>query len=443
MKYQIAQGIQVSLDNTTWYKLTDHNRQPIAITYNLIEATDRMANGTLRKYVVAKKFVIGADWKDLPTLDSNLVDYVTPSTTTETGTRTITHKDISRIGVGPVTSISQTGQILTINTATTPHNPIGFVTLKDSVGNNAKELGGFTNITPGVSFNVITGDTFTPSVYAGGKYDYIERVYGQVGTITKATGGQKSITYFTTNTPLVNDSITVYNVLYASTASGGVFTSVPEYSGNFTVTSVIPGTSFTVTTTNTVTDTTLYNVNAQPNQQDMYYTVVPNLNIKSITSNGVSATYTTSTTPSVGSTVVVSGATTAGYNGSFTVASVVEGESFTVANTTASSPSSTATYKMESDGSLITLKSATSESTHGGAWIKAFYEGNAFNPVWVKIIFAQEGSVQNDYPDGSYLDSKSSTGQVFEAFMSTFTYNIIKRRNGYDYVDLRIEFTEV
>ena len=75
MTYAIKQGIQVSVDNVSWYNLTDHNRQPIGINYTLIEQTDRMANGTLRKYVVARKFVITADWKDLPTLDSNLVDY--------------------------------------------------------------------------------------------------------------------------------------------------------------------------------------------------------------------------------------------------------------------------------------------------------------------------------------------------------------------------------
>jgi hypothetical protein len=75
MTYSIPQGIQVSLDGSNWYKLSDHNRQPIGITYTLIEQTDRMANGTLRKYVVARKFVITANWKDFPTLDSNVVDY--------------------------------------------------------------------------------------------------------------------------------------------------------------------------------------------------------------------------------------------------------------------------------------------------------------------------------------------------------------------------------
>jgi hypothetical protein len=159
MTYRIPQGVQVSLDGTTWYKLSDHNRQPMQVTYNLIESTDRMANGTLRKFIVARKFVITADWKDFPTLDSNVVD----------------------------------------------------------------------------------------------------------------------------------------------AASGG----------------------------------------------------------------------------------------------------------------------------------------------KGAAWIKAFYEGNSFNPVYVKLMYALEGAVTNSVPDGNYLDSQNTSGQVYTAFMTSFTYTVTKRRQGYDYVDLKIEFTEI
>lgn len=74
MNLSTANGVQLSLDNSTWYNLTDHNRDPIQINYELIESTARMANGTLRKYVVAKKFKITASWKSIPTVDSELVD---------------------------------------------------------------------------------------------------------------------------------------------------------------------------------------------------------------------------------------------------------------------------------------------------------------------------------------------------------------------------------
>lgn len=82
----IPVGIQVSVgkksDNSfttdptqmVWYKLTDHNRNPIAINYELIENTQRMADGTLRKYVVARKFKITSDWTNLPTRTLETVD---------------------------------------------------------------------------------------------------------------------------------------------------------------------------------------------------------------------------------------------------------------------------------------------------------------------------------------------------------------------------------
>ena len=75
MTYQIAQGVQVSIDGNNWYPLTDHNRQPISITYTLVEQADRMANGSMRKYVIARKFVHKIEWKDVPTYDPYLVDY--------------------------------------------------------------------------------------------------------------------------------------------------------------------------------------------------------------------------------------------------------------------------------------------------------------------------------------------------------------------------------
>ena len=72
--YKVPVGIQVSLDNSTFYDLSDHNRQPIDISYELIENSQRMANGTMRKYVVAKKQKISTSWENVPSLSSNTVD---------------------------------------------------------------------------------------------------------------------------------------------------------------------------------------------------------------------------------------------------------------------------------------------------------------------------------------------------------------------------------
>jgi hypothetical protein len=76
MTLPIPAGIQISLDNqATWHKLSDHNRSPISTSYEIIEQSQRMANGTMRKYVISNKLKVSTDWKDLPSLDSNVVDY--------------------------------------------------------------------------------------------------------------------------------------------------------------------------------------------------------------------------------------------------------------------------------------------------------------------------------------------------------------------------------
>jgi hypothetical protein len=74
MAYLIDAGIQVSLNGTTWYKLTDHNREPIGFSTELIETQSRMANGKMRKYVVAQKNNISCSWKYVPSKTSECVD---------------------------------------------------------------------------------------------------------------------------------------------------------------------------------------------------------------------------------------------------------------------------------------------------------------------------------------------------------------------------------
>lgn len=74
MAYFLKAGIEISLNGTTWYRLTDHNRNVIDITPTLIEKESRMADGTLRKYVVAKKNVISTSWTFVPAKSSCIAD---------------------------------------------------------------------------------------------------------------------------------------------------------------------------------------------------------------------------------------------------------------------------------------------------------------------------------------------------------------------------------
>src|SRR5574339_595042 len=54
--------------------VTDHNRQAMSIEVERIEKKQRMANGTLRKYIVADKRTFATSWTMLPKLSSQTVD---------------------------------------------------------------------------------------------------------------------------------------------------------------------------------------------------------------------------------------------------------------------------------------------------------------------------------------------------------------------------------
>jgi hypothetical protein len=66
---------------TNWHKLTDHNRQPIEVSTTLIEKEQRMANGTMRKFVVNKKDTISTSWENVPTLSKEIVSFTITSAT--------------------------------------------------------------------------------------------------------------------------------------------------------------------------------------------------------------------------------------------------------------------------------------------------------------------------------------------------------------------------
>jgi len=58
----------------TWTKLSEHNRQPVSLSTNRIERSERMANGTMRKIFIADKVAIQVSWNMLPSTDTMTVD---------------------------------------------------------------------------------------------------------------------------------------------------------------------------------------------------------------------------------------------------------------------------------------------------------------------------------------------------------------------------------
>ncbi len=58
---------------TTWNKVTDHGRSPLAVSVERIETKQRMANGALRRYVVAKKRTWSCSWENLASKNGSLL----------------------------------------------------------------------------------------------------------------------------------------------------------------------------------------------------------------------------------------------------------------------------------------------------------------------------------------------------------------------------------
>lgn len=59
---------------STSYRLSDHNRSPIGVNMERIENRKRMADGTMRTFVVAQKQSWKVSWEDLPRLDIQTAD---------------------------------------------------------------------------------------------------------------------------------------------------------------------------------------------------------------------------------------------------------------------------------------------------------------------------------------------------------------------------------
>ena len=75
-----------SSDNgVTWNKITDHNRQPLAIDFERIETKNRMADGTLRRYSVVKKRTFSLSWSMLPSKRNTTYNGRTGLTTVDGG----------------------------------------------------------------------------------------------------------------------------------------------------------------------------------------------------------------------------------------------------------------------------------------------------------------------------------------------------------------------
>ncbi len=63
-----------ALTSETWVELSDHNRSEVDVSSLRIEETQRMANGTLRKFYVNDKKMFNVSWTMLPSYRAQTAD---------------------------------------------------------------------------------------------------------------------------------------------------------------------------------------------------------------------------------------------------------------------------------------------------------------------------------------------------------------------------------
>lgn len=69
----------------TWNMITDHNRGALSVSFERLETKNRMADGTMRRYTVAKKRTFAASWTDLPAKRNSTYGGKTAVTTVDGG----------------------------------------------------------------------------------------------------------------------------------------------------------------------------------------------------------------------------------------------------------------------------------------------------------------------------------------------------------------------
>jgi hypothetical protein len=83
----------------------------------------------------------------------------------------------------------------------------------------------------------------------------------------------------------------------------------------------------------------------------------------------------------------------------------------------------------------------TADGYKGGAWIKSFYEQNVFTPIKLRVTHSSDDYNKNT--EGAFYPSPYSGGETIDCYITSFSYDIVKRYTLTDLVDIKMEFTEI
>ena len=113
-------------------------------------------------------------------------------------------------------------------------------------------------------------------------------------------------------------------------------------------------------------------------------------------------------------------------------------------------------YKISTGWTFVPTKTTeTADGNYGAAWMESFYKSNAGIPIYVKVVeskFDVEPSVGSVPSESSHNFKTAATeatvtdatgSRTYSAFITSFSKTLSKRTPVADYVDIKIEFTEI
>ena len=105
-------------------------------------------------------------------------------------------------------------------------------------------------------------------------------------------------------------------------------------------------------------------------------------------------------------------------------------------------PSATQTITSQSGQSVPAYK-PTVDGNYGAGFMKAFYESYVFQPVWIKLTYANDNATGTSHSSSRTVTPSTNNYQILKVFITDFKYTINKRLALIDYVDVSLQFTEV
>ena len=223
--------------------LSEHNRNPVGIGYNRIEKSQRMSNGTLRRFFIADKKTLTVSWNMLPSYSNYTVDGGYGALDLKAFYESVAQSTFNvKLKTSTLTGSTDNSFTMVFSSFTCElmkRNVFSDITVKSATITAATNNGSSITYTAPNSFavnDVVTVSGFDTEVYNVYKAVVTSRSgtsftvakSGTTASVTEASSSGSAFTYYATNTFSAGDVVSVSGfktaTITGASTSGGKIT---------------------------------------------------------------------------------------------------------------------------------------------------------------------------------------------------------------------------